>query len=324
MHYTDGQYNVSGQFSDDGGGVGTGTKIEEHWLNAVQNELMELLETAGITGVKGTHDQVLKALQHPLIYKTAWDDTGTVNNVEIAPSPNLSSLGASDHGIVFRVKAAYAPTGASTLQVNSITPIAIKKSDGTATSGDEWYADQIVDFIFDWNGGGGSERFLIINQAFPGYVTTWLQAAKGTQSTLDQRMDFGLTEGGPLKHSGNPGLAWFWGEFRFSGDTSQWTVVAGHNVSSVTTPGGTRLRIYFSNTTSQIGYAIAGSSWIGTSGTLTKATPYVYNVSSGPPFSWIEIEWWNLGSTLMGNPGAGNYRYCYVIGFMASTSAGSW
>ena len=44
MHRTEGQYNVSNLFTDGP----PGTRVEENWLNAVQEELCYLIEQAGI------------------------------------------------------------------------------------------------------------------------------------------------------------------------------------------------------------------------------------------------------------------------------------
>ena len=45
MHRTEGQYNVSNLFIDGP----PGTRVEEDWLNAVQEEIAYLIETAGLT-----------------------------------------------------------------------------------------------------------------------------------------------------------------------------------------------------------------------------------------------------------------------------------
>ncbi len=62
MHRTDGDGHSSNHFTDGNPGTGVpGTKVEENWLNAVQEEICNLLEGMGVTLVKGTNDQLLDA-----------------------------------------------------------------------------------------------------------------------------------------------------------------------------------------------------------------------------------------------------------------------
>jgi len=62
MHRTDGTGHVDNKFTDGNPATGTpGTKVEKEWLNAVQEELCNLLEGMGVTLVKGTWNQLLGA-----------------------------------------------------------------------------------------------------------------------------------------------------------------------------------------------------------------------------------------------------------------------
>lgn len=62
MHRIDADANVANHFSDGNPATGTpGTKIDTAWLNAIQEELANLIEGAGITLVKGTNTQLLSA-----------------------------------------------------------------------------------------------------------------------------------------------------------------------------------------------------------------------------------------------------------------------
>ena len=62
MHKTDALNNVDGQFTDDFEGTLEGTVVEQDWLNAVQNELINVLALAGIVPAKANHDQLANAI----------------------------------------------------------------------------------------------------------------------------------------------------------------------------------------------------------------------------------------------------------------------
>lgn len=63
MHRTTGAGNVSGAFVDEVPGVSQGTTVEEDWLNTVQEELVESVETAGLTLNSAQEDQLAEAIQ---------------------------------------------------------------------------------------------------------------------------------------------------------------------------------------------------------------------------------------------------------------------
>lgn len=64
MHRVDSDGAVSELFTAGDPDIGQpGTKIDAAWLNAVQEELVSLVVAAGLTLVKGDHDQVLTALR---------------------------------------------------------------------------------------------------------------------------------------------------------------------------------------------------------------------------------------------------------------------
>lgn len=70
MHRIDADAHVANQFSDGNPTTGTpGTKVDSAWLNAVQEEVCNLLVTAlGVALVKGTNNQLSTALA-PVIAK---------------------------------------------------------------------------------------------------------------------------------------------------------------------------------------------------------------------------------------------------------------
>lgn len=64
MHRTDAPGNAANLFVDGNPVTGTqATLVDDDWLNAVQEELCGLVESAGITLVKGTNTQLLQAFQ---------------------------------------------------------------------------------------------------------------------------------------------------------------------------------------------------------------------------------------------------------------------
>lgn len=64
MHEIDTSGHVANQFADaDPGGPTAGTIVNDDWLNAVQNEIVNAIEDAGITLVKGTNDQLSDAIR---------------------------------------------------------------------------------------------------------------------------------------------------------------------------------------------------------------------------------------------------------------------
>jgi hypothetical protein len=63
MHRTDGANHSSNMFEDRDLVTPTpGTQIEKHWLNAVQEELVNILVLCGVTPVKGTWTQLRDVL----------------------------------------------------------------------------------------------------------------------------------------------------------------------------------------------------------------------------------------------------------------------
>lgn len=66
MHRTDADGHVANLFDDGTPGVTPGTLVEQDWLNAVQEELTHVIETLGVTLVKGTNTQLLTALRDML------------------------------------------------------------------------------------------------------------------------------------------------------------------------------------------------------------------------------------------------------------------
>jgi hypothetical protein len=62
MHRVDTDYSVDGSFSDGNQTTGApGTRVDAAWLNAVQEEIANVIEAAGLTLAKGTNNQLVAA-----------------------------------------------------------------------------------------------------------------------------------------------------------------------------------------------------------------------------------------------------------------------
>lgn len=94
MHRTDALNNVDGQFTDDYEGTLEGTVVEKDWLNAVQNELINVLTLAGIVPAKANHDQLANAIAI-LITASASAHSNLTN-------PHSATSGATANRLILR------------------------------------------------------------------------------------------------------------------------------------------------------------------------------------------------------------------------------
>lgn len=109
MHRVDSSGSIAGAFSNGDPAQGVpGTRLEEDWLNAVQEELCAVVETCGGTLVKGTHDQVISqcvsaATANKIMRRdaagrakvadgSAADDIATKGQVDAAVTPASGTL----------------------------------------------------------------------------------------------------------------------------------------------------------------------------------------------------------------------------------------
>ena len=119
MHRIDGPgATVDNEFTDGDpvGGV-PATIVMADWLNDVQEELMSILSAAGITPVKGTQDQVLKAFVRFFSSQslTAYTTGGAAPAFTLTPSPAITAYAANQR---FRVKFNAAAPVSGTLNVS--------------------------------------------------------------------------------------------------------------------------------------------------------------------------------------------------------------
>jgi hypothetical protein len=119
MHRIDGPGATADNKFTEGDPVGgvQATVVTDDFLNDVQEELMSVLTAAGVAPVKGTQDQVFKALAKLLQSQklTAFTTAGTATVLTLAPLPAIDALEANQR---FRVKFNLATGANPTLNVS--------------------------------------------------------------------------------------------------------------------------------------------------------------------------------------------------------------
>jgi hypothetical protein len=130
------------------GNPGTGlpaTVPGQDWFNAVQEELMAIIEGAGLTPDKADTDQVLEAINILSQAARYAADTGSANAYVAAYTPEIT-----EHvvGLPLSFQAAHANTGASTFNPGP-GAVAIKRQNGDALLEGDIPEDAIVTVIYD-------------------------------------------------------------------------------------------------------------------------------------------------------------------------------
>jgi len=91
------------------------TYVRASFLNALIQEMLNILTAAGITPSKTTYDQLLSSFRSNALVTA--NDTGSANACAIAYTPAITTL---TDGMVLWFKAAATNTGATTLAVNAV------------------------------------------------------------------------------------------------------------------------------------------------------------------------------------------------------------
>jgi hypothetical protein len=130
------------------GNPGTGlpaTVPGQDWFNAVQEELMAIIEAAGLTPDKANLNQVLEAINILSQAARYAADTGSANAYVAAYTPEIT-----EHvvGLPLSFQAAHANTGASTFNPGP-GAVAIKRQNGDALLEGDIPEDAIVTVIYD-------------------------------------------------------------------------------------------------------------------------------------------------------------------------------
>lgn len=151
MHRIDGPgATVDNKFTDGDpvGGI-QATVVTDDFLNDVQEELMSVLSAAGVLPVKGTQNQLLKAISvlAQTQKATAYTAGGTSPAFTLTPSPALTAY-APNQG--FRVLFGAAGGANPTINISGLGPINLKQYNASGTKVSAViYAGQISDIAAD-------------------------------------------------------------------------------------------------------------------------------------------------------------------------------
>ncbi|MGC1549431.1 MAG: hypothetical protein WA777_12965, partial [Rhodanobacter sp.] len=124
------------------------TIVPAEWLNAVQEELINVLAAAGITPTKNQFSQLATAIKGILQGGTSnyGVDIGTANNYAVTYTPAVTAI---TDGLKLRFKAKNANTGASTFAPNGLTAGTLVGGGHAALQGGEIIANGDIEVV--WN-----------------------------------------------------------------------------------------------------------------------------------------------------------------------------
>jgi len=178
--------NALGEFTEGNPGAGVdATLLKAAWLNAIQRELVALVEATGTQLDPADDSQLLKAI---LGLKRLGDgaysvDTGEANTYKAAYNPAVSEL---LNGMVLRFRATHGNTNASTFAPDGLPPAPITGSGHSPLQGHEIAAD--ADVWLQWNDSINSGVWVLIACAGGSFPTA--KARKTNHAvTLGQLQD---------------------------------------------------------------------------------------------------------------------------------------
>lgn len=146
-----GPLGTGGFFTDanPGGGIAA-TRLRADFMNHVMMELLNVVTGVGLTPSKTTYNQLFSAIKTIVQQETGnyGADTGTANTYNVAYNPVIAAL---TDGLVLRFKALNANSGASTFQVNAISPKNIVRDDGAGSAllAGDIPANAIIEVVYD-------------------------------------------------------------------------------------------------------------------------------------------------------------------------------
>ncbi|SIP96453.1 hypothetical protein [Bosea sp. TND4EK4] len=120
-----------------------GTELAAVWHNAIQEEIVGLIEACGGNPSNADFTQLLQAIRSQVL-----------NYVEVGGSPNAltadleRNLARYVKGLPLRLKIAATNSGPMTLDVDGIGAVSLLKRDGTAMQPGDAVAGQILTFVF--------------------------------------------------------------------------------------------------------------------------------------------------------------------------------
>lgn len=164
------------------------TQVKADWLNAVQEEISNVVEGTGKTLSKTTRDQLKEAINlmlqkmEPAYATASGTDTYTVT---LSPTPLSYAAGMPLH-----IKFTNANTGAATINVNSLGAKSIKRPDGSALAANDISASHIAFLIYD------GTNFILTNlaQKTTIYASVRMSANQTITGGADQKVNFDTVE----------------------------------------------------------------------------------------------------------------------------------
>lgn len=172
MHRTDAEGNVNGQFHPGNPAIGqAATRIDADWLNAVQNNIIGVIEGANIALVKGDNSQLYDAII-ALVAGVVGDGSGAVPTTrQITGGGLLAGQGgtlAADR--VFNLIAATVGEVAAQLRNDVVaTPASLAGLVGRTTVGGGWVINigPTIVQLFSGVAAANGTTVLSLPQAFP-------------------------------------------------------------------------------------------------------------------------------------------------------------
>lgn len=121
------------------GSIPSAAAFENH-----QRELIALIEKSNLTPSSDDRQQILKATRSQAINYAV--DIGTADALQVEFDPAFTELTV---GLPIRVKVAYDNTDVTTIQVDGLSPVEIKRSNGDYLVAGDIKAGQIIHLVYD-------------------------------------------------------------------------------------------------------------------------------------------------------------------------------
>jgi len=151
-------------------GGAPGTRVEDWWLDQIQEELLAVIAAAGVAPVKGTNTQVRDAVRGMIKRAGSYADTGVANAYAITPAPAVASSADLAAGDLFRFTPTHSNTAGCTLAVGGAAAAALVEADGGALPFGALVGGQPVLVVYDGAAfrtlGGRSNA----NRSFSGFT----------------------------------------------------------------------------------------------------------------------------------------------------------
>lgn len=155
--------NAQGEFTEGSPSAGVdATLLKASWLNAIQRELVSVIEAGGTQPNPADDSQLLKSI---LELKRSGSgayarDTGSINAYKATYSPPITAV---NDGMVIRFRAAITNSTASTITVDELPSAPIVGSGHLPLQGNEITID--ADVWLQWNSSIGSGAWVLVGNA---------------------------------------------------------------------------------------------------------------------------------------------------------------